>query len=263
MVGHGLLIALLFFLVGWIEERYGTRDMRELAGLWQTDRPIAGLLTLAAFAGMGFPGLIAFWGEFLTLQGTVYNNPVWQTVIIPSPGMLLHFWGQVLHGRNFFDNSLWLGSGAPPGINGARFLQICAAAAVLGVLTSAVYMIQMLQRIVFSAKPLDEAVGPSTPVAQPVESSQPAPQLEAALAYAGVGGAEMADIAAPTGQAVAAAVPRRATSRPPQIFGLAWNQGLVLYPLAAMVIFLGLNPQPLLRLFSELGNLLSLGQWAQ
>jgi NADH:ubiquinone oxidoreductase subunit 4 (subunit M) len=43
--------------------------------------------------------------------------------------------------------------------------------------------------------------------------------------------------------------------------GVAWNQALVLYPLAAAVIFLGLNPQPLIRLIADVGNLLAATQW--
>ena len=116
MVGHGVVIATLFLLTGVIERRYGTRDLRQLGGMWAGARGYAWVLALAAFAGMGLPGLVGFIGEFLILKGVFYNNPVWTTVQVG-------------------------------GIDGARFLQIAAAVAVIGILTAAVYMINLLQRV--------------------------------------------------------------------------------------------------------------------
>ena len=116
MVGHGVIIATLFFLTGVIEKVYGTLDMRKLAGLFAGARPYAMVLGVAAFAGMGLPGLIGFWGELLIIKGTFFNNPMWTGVHVGA----------------------W---------NGSQFLQIMAVASVLGVLISAVYMINMLQRI--------------------------------------------------------------------------------------------------------------------
>jgi NADH-quinone oxidoreductase subunit M len=116
MVGHGIVISTLFFLTGVIERRYGTRDLRELAGMWTGARSYAAVLALAAFAGMGLPGLVGFIGEFLILKGVFYNNPNWATVQVGP-------------------------------VDGSLFFQIAAGVAVLGILTAAVYMINLLQRI--------------------------------------------------------------------------------------------------------------------
>jgi len=116
MVGHGIVISTLFFLTGVIERRYGTRDLRELCGMLSGAPAYAVTLGVAAFAGMGLPGLVGFWGEFLVLKGTFFNNPNWTTVHVG-------------------------------GIDGSRYLQIVAVLAVLGILTAAVYMINMLQRV--------------------------------------------------------------------------------------------------------------------
>ena len=116
MVAHGVIIATLFFLSGAIERRYGTRDLRVIGGMLRGAPAYALTLAIAAFAGMGLPGLAGFWGEFLVLKGTFYNNPQWQTVQV---GLL----------------------------DGSRFMQIAAVVAVIGVLTSAVYMINLLQRV--------------------------------------------------------------------------------------------------------------------
>jgi NADH-quinone oxidoreductase subunit M len=252
MVGHGLVISLLFFLVGWIEERFGTRDMRELSGLWFKAPQAGGLLTLAAFAGMGFPGLVAFWGELFIIQGTYFNNPQWLGVVVPGPLALLRLWGNVLSSfQHFTDNDLWFGPAVPTGMSGAQFLQICAWAAAFGVLVSAVYMITMLVKVVFS--------GRDRPAAAPAAVLQPAyaggPEPVAVLPAAASGPVDAADTGEPTA--------------PPAISGaqagpgltLDWNQTLVLYPLAAAIVFFGLDPQPLLSLFQNIGSLMATAQW--
>jgi len=116
MVAHGAVIATLFFLTGAVERRYGTRDLRELGGMLKCAPSYAYVLGLAAFAGMGLPGLIAFWGEFLVLKGTYFNGPSWMSVQVG-----------------------WM--------DGSRFLQILAILSVVGILTTAVYMVNMLQRV--------------------------------------------------------------------------------------------------------------------
>ncbi|MCB1219186.1 MAG: NADH-quinone oxidoreductase subunit M [Planctomycetales bacterium] len=115
MVGHGVIITTLFLLADSIERRYGTRNVHEIAGLGSAAPLLAGMLSLAAFAGMGFPALAGFWGELYSLMGAFENGPGWQTVLVGS-------------------------------IDGSLLLQILAAVAVIGVLTSAVYMISLLQR---------------------------------------------------------------------------------------------------------------------
>jgi NADH-quinone oxidoreductase subunit M len=116
MVGHGIIIATLFFLCGVIEERYGTRDLRELSGFMRLAPAYGGALAIAGFAAMGFPLMMGFWGELLVLQGAFFNNPNWTQI------------------------RLWTG-------NGSSFLQWCAAFAVIGILTSAVYIINMLTKV--------------------------------------------------------------------------------------------------------------------
>ena len=69
MVAHGLITGLLFFLAGSLQERYRTRELGELGGvLGQTPR-FGSLLTSAAIASLGLPGLAGFWGEMLALLG--------------------------------------------------------------------------------------------------------------------------------------------------------------------------------------------------
>ena len=116
MIGHGVIIATLFFLTGVVEKVYGTLDMRELAGMFAGAKPYAAVLAVAAFAGMGLPGLVGFWGELLIIKGAFYNNPFWTAVHVGA-------------------------------LDASQFLQIMAVASVLGILIGAVYMINMLQKV--------------------------------------------------------------------------------------------------------------------
>ncbi|WP_327088018.1 NADH-quinone oxidoreductase subunit M [Nonomuraea sp. NBC_01738] len=69
-VAHGLITGLLFFLAGAIKERYGTADMPSLGGGMLAILPHLGsVLTFAAIASLGLPGLAGFWGEMLALLG--------------------------------------------------------------------------------------------------------------------------------------------------------------------------------------------------
>lgn len=69
-VAHGLITGLLFFLAGAIKERYGTADMPSLGGGMLVRLPHLGaILTFAAIASLGLPGLAGFWGEMLALLG--------------------------------------------------------------------------------------------------------------------------------------------------------------------------------------------------
>ncbi|ABB58122.1 proton-translocating NADH-quinone oxidoreductase subunit NdhD3 [Synechococcus elongatus] len=82
MVAHGLILALLFQLVGTIERVTGRRDRDQLSGLLNPIRGLpltAGLLLLAAMASAGIPGLVGFVAEFLIFQGSFAIFP-WATV---------------------------------------------------------------------------------------------------------------------------------------------------------------------------------------
>ena len=71
MLAHGLSTAALFFLIGMIHERTGTRDITQISGLFKS-MPIAGTLLVAfTMASIGLPITSGFVGEFLSLQGVL------------------------------------------------------------------------------------------------------------------------------------------------------------------------------------------------
>ncbi|MBD2188033.1 NADH-quinone oxidoreductase subunit M [Pseudanabaena mucicola] len=79
MVSHGLVLALLFYLVGVIEEKVGTRDLDVLNGLLNPIRGLpttSALLILGGMASAGIPGLVGFISEFLIFQGSFSKFPI-------------------------------------------------------------------------------------------------------------------------------------------------------------------------------------------
>jgi NADH-quinone oxidoreductase subunit M len=69
-VAHGVVTALLFFVVGALKDRHRSADLAVLgSGLRDRLPRLGGLLTLGAIAGLGLPGLAVFWGELLAVAG--------------------------------------------------------------------------------------------------------------------------------------------------------------------------------------------------
>jgi NADH-quinone oxidoreductase subunit M len=86
---HGLISAMLFFMVGQVYDRAHTREIAQLSGLAGQMPVIAGLLAFASIASMGLPGLSGFIGEFLSLLGAWQSNlPQW-IVLVSALGVLL------------------------------------------------------------------------------------------------------------------------------------------------------------------------------
>ena len=76
MVNHGIIIAALFLIVGWISDVTGVRDRSALAGIARRVPIMAGVFAVVTFAALGLPGLNSFVGEFMTLLGAWQRSPV-------------------------------------------------------------------------------------------------------------------------------------------------------------------------------------------
>lgn len=87
MVAHGLSTGGLFLLAGALEERYQTRDMGQMGGLWSVTPRLATMTLFFACASLGLPGLANFIGEFLVLFGSYATQPV--MIILASLGMVM------------------------------------------------------------------------------------------------------------------------------------------------------------------------------
>ncbi|MBO8171996.1 MAG: NADH-quinone oxidoreductase subunit M [Bacillaceae bacterium] len=76
MVSHGLVAALLIFMVGVIYERTKTTVISELGGLAKSAPFISGVLLTAALASLGLPGMSGFISEFQAFLGLFRAEPV-------------------------------------------------------------------------------------------------------------------------------------------------------------------------------------------
>jgi NADH-quinone oxidoreductase subunit M len=87
MVNHGLTTGALFACVGMIYERYHTRDMTQLGGLWIRLPILAFFFILAALGSAAVPGLNGFVGEFPILVGSFQTSA--RAGVLAAIGMIL------------------------------------------------------------------------------------------------------------------------------------------------------------------------------
>ncbi|BCX12890.1 MAG: NAD(P)H-quinone oxidoreductase subunit D4 [Thermosynechococcus sp.] len=90
MISHGLILALLFYLVGVIETKVGTRELDVLNGLLNPLRGLpttSALLILGGMASAGIPGLMGFVAEFLIFQGSYRIFPLPTLIAVVGTGL--------------------------------------------------------------------------------------------------------------------------------------------------------------------------------
>jgi NAD(P)H-quinone oxidoreductase subunit 4 len=89
ILAHGLIIALLFCLVGLVETKTGTAQIPELSGLLNAQRGLPftmGLMLLALMAAAGVPGQAGFVAELLVFEGSWVAYPIPTLVCLLSSG---------------------------------------------------------------------------------------------------------------------------------------------------------------------------------
>jgi len=118
MINHGLSTGALFFLIGMIYERYHTRDMNRLGGLARRMPIWSCFMVFFVLSSVGLPGLNGFVSEFLCLIGAFTASGDAQT--------------------------------GYPGVLGPWY----AAAAGVGMILAAMYLLIMVGKVVFG--PLKE-----------------------------------------------------------------------------------------------------------
>ena len=104
MVSHGFIVAILFALVGIIEEKVGTRELSALNGLMNPIRGlpvISALLVMGGMASAGMPGLINFAAEFIVFQGSFRQFPVQTLVCVIGTGLTAVYF-EILLNRTCF-----------------------------------------------------------------------------------------------------------------------------------------------------------------
>src|SRR5262249_18372464 len=87
MLNHGLTTGALFACVGVVYERYHTRSIDEMGGLWNRMPLLAFFFILAALGSAALPGLNGFVGEFPILAGAYQASP--RAATLGATGMIL------------------------------------------------------------------------------------------------------------------------------------------------------------------------------
>ncbi|MEZ6317606.1 MAG: NADH-quinone oxidoreductase subunit M [Phycisphaerales bacterium] len=118
MLSHGLSTGALFLMIGFMYERYHTRDMRVVGGLASKMPVWATFTVFFTLASVGLPGLNGFPSELLCLIGTFQSDAAW--VAAGEPG-------------------------AAGGLLGPWY----AAIAGVGMVVAAIYLLYMVGRICF------------------------------------------------------------------------------------------------------------------
>lgn len=80
MVSHGLIAALLIYMISVIYERTQTTVLNELGGLARSMPFISGIFLAAALASLGLPGMSGFISEFQSFLGLFNSLPVYAAI---------------------------------------------------------------------------------------------------------------------------------------------------------------------------------------
>jgi NADH-quinone oxidoreductase subunit M len=103
MINHGLVVAGLFVLIGWLYERKHSRQVTDMRGLQASMPVLAAVFTVVMLGSIGLPGLNGFVSEFLVLSGTFLTHRWWAVVatfgVVLAALYLLWAYQQVFHGE--------------------------------------------------------------------------------------------------------------------------------------------------------------------
>ena len=103
MFNHGVITIGFFLIIGFIEKRRGSYQIKDLTGLQGPAPVLAAIFTVVMMASLGLPGLSGFVSEFLILVGTFATHPWWGAVaatgVVAAAAYLLWVYQRVFHGR--------------------------------------------------------------------------------------------------------------------------------------------------------------------
>ncbi|MBU7586729.1 MAG: NADH-quinone oxidoreductase subunit M [Nostoc sp. TH1S01] len=111
MFSHGIILAILFHLVGVVEAKAGTRELDKLNGLMSPIRGIpliSALLVLSGMASAGIPGLTGFIAEFIVFQSSFSIFPIPTILCVVASGLTAVYFVILLNRTCFgrLDNDL-------------------------------------------------------------------------------------------------------------------------------------------------------------
>lgn len=111
MFSHGIILAILFHLVGIVEAKVGTRELDKLNGLMSPIRGLpmtSALLVLGGMASAGIPGMTGFIAEFIVFQGSFAIFPIPTLLCVVATGLTAVYFVILLNRTCFgrLDNDL-------------------------------------------------------------------------------------------------------------------------------------------------------------
>jgi NADH-quinone oxidoreductase subunit M len=103
MFNHGVITIGFFLLIGFIEQRRGSYQIKDLTGLQGPAPVLAALFTVVMLASIGLPGLSGFVSEYLILIGTFGTHAWWGAAatlgVVAAAAYLLWAYQRVFHGK--------------------------------------------------------------------------------------------------------------------------------------------------------------------
>jgi NADH-quinone oxidoreductase subunit M len=103
MFNHGVITIGFFLIIGFIERRRGSYQIKDLTGLQGPAPVMAALFTIVMMASIGLPGLSGFVSEYLILIGTFGTHAWWGAIattgVLAAAAYLLWAYQRVFHGR--------------------------------------------------------------------------------------------------------------------------------------------------------------------
>lgn len=158
-IAHGVVSAMLFFLVGGLKHQWGSVDLGQPRPALRETAPKLGFLFILGLAGsLGLPGLAGFWGEFLAIfsawsPGAGHNVTAFRIfAVFAAIGAALAAAYALRVAR-----TVWVGDAVAPGTAGAAADTVGAERAVLIVLGVAVVALGVLPGAVLTVTADDVA----------------------------------------------------------------------------------------------------------
>lgn len=103
LFSHGIVSAMLFIIAGKLELRAGSRKIESFGGIARVAPIFSFFFGLAVMANVGLPLTIGFVGEFTTLLGVFYTNPIYGLLggvtIIISAAYMLNVYKKIFFGK--------------------------------------------------------------------------------------------------------------------------------------------------------------------
>ena len=103
MFNHGVITAGFFLIIGFLEKRRGSYQIKDMKGLQGPAPVFAAIFTVVMLASIGLPGLSGFVSEYLILIGTFGTHAWWGAAatlgVVAAAAYLLWAYQRVFQGK--------------------------------------------------------------------------------------------------------------------------------------------------------------------